>query len=108
MLDSKNIEVVAESIISNNPEPVVRYRLLRDIFELLPGDRDLTLAKHNLSNNRWVQELEQEQWPDGSWGRLHSKDYKAKQRIPTTEFGVHRALALGLQPTHPLLTRTSK
>ena len=97
---------VAEQVLESDPDPVVRLRLLRDIFRQPLDSDEVMQAKRNLSNSRWVQELESEQWGDGSWGRFHTMDTKVKQKISTTEVGVSRALALGLDASHPILSRT--
>ena len=53
--------------------------------------------------SRCIRELADEQWEDGGWGRLvHSRNTKLKQKIASTEVGVERALALGLDATHPI------
>ena len=96
---------VAEKILTNNPEPVVQLRLLRDVLRRPLDSAEVMQAKLNLSSNRWVQELKHEQWNDGSWGRFHTEDTKARQKIATTEAGVGRALALGLDASHPVLRR---
>ncbi|NIW13648.1 MAG: hypothetical protein GWN31_06900, partial [Candidatus Thorarchaeota archaeon] len=41
----------------------------------------------------------------GSWGRIHSRDYTIKQKIPNTEYGVEKAIALGLGFDHPILKK---
>jgi len=64
-------------------------------------------ARRDLATSRHVKELEQGQWPDGSWGRLHSQDTRARQTLPTTEAGVERALALGLDADHPILQKAT-
>ena len=100
------IKEITEQILAGDPDPVVQLRLLRDVLRRPPDSAEVTQAKKNLSSNRWVQELEREQWSDGSWGRFHTMDTKAKQKIRTTEIGANRALALGLDPSHPILRRT--
>lgn len=72
----------AEQIVDGDPDPVVRFRLLRDVLCTAPDCGELERARQQLRKSRWVQELESEQWEDGSWGTLHSKDYNAKQKIP--------------------------
>ncbi len=101
------IQDQALRILSQGPDPVVRYRLTRDVLLTPPEDHELSLARNDLLTSRWVQALEREQWGDGSWGRLHSQDYRAKQKVPTTEAGVQRALALGLDATHPVLQKAA-
>ena len=60
--------------------------------------------RKNWSDSRWVRELAEEQRSDGGWGPFHSRSTLLKQRIPSTEVGVERALALGLDASHPILT----
>jgi hypothetical protein len=50
-----------------------------------------------------VRELAAEQHADGSWGAFHSRSTNTNQKIPSTEVGVARAFALGLDATHPIL-----
>jgi len=99
------IEELAGKILMEDPDPVVRFLLLRDVLKRPPHDQELVLVRRELSENRWVQLLEQEQWEDGSWGRLHSQDTQAKQKIATTEYGVAKAVDLGLDADHPILAK---
>jgi hypothetical protein len=101
------IQATAQRVLGQDPDPVVRWLLLRDVLRREPGDAELGRAGESLATSRWVCQLEGEQWEDGSWGRLHSMDYRAGQRIPTTEVGVERALALGLPADHPILVRAA-
>lgn len=98
MLDQ--IEQIARQILDSNPDAVVRRRLLRDVLGL-PVDGSA------LENSLRVRELAQEQRQDGSWGRFHSQDSRLKQEILTTEMGVERALALGLEASHPILQKAA-
>lgn len=91
-------------ILDSHPDPVVAYRLQRDLL-CIPV-LELRAEKMALDANPWVQQLIREQHPDGGWGRFHSRDSTAKQKITTTEFGVQRGLALGLDASHPLFCRT--
>jgi hypothetical protein len=101
------VQATAQRILALDPDPVVRWLLLRDLLGGEPGNRELARAQELLLTSRWVRQLEGEQWEDGSWGRLHSMDHGAGQRIPTTEVGVERALALGLPADHPVLVRAA-
>jgi len=86
----------------------VRFRLLRDV-PARPSDSPETVqTRHDLSTSRWVRELEREQRADGSWDRFHSMDSQAWHKIPTTEAGVERALALGLDVDHPILSKAAR
>jgi hypothetical protein len=94
--------------LQENPDPVVRFRLLRDVLQRPPNSTEMVQARVDLAKSRWIQQLADEQWPDGSWGRLHSQDSNARQWILTTEVGVERALALGLEADHPILRKTAQ
>ena len=97
------VKEIACRTLQATSDAVVRTRLARDVLGL-PANHPVWLqARRELDEHRWVQVLRGEQRPDGSWGRLHSQDVTAGQRIPTTEAGVARALALGLDADHPML-----
>ncbi len=96
---------IAQRLLETNPDPAVRVRLLRDVIECDPTDPELIRAKRDLENSHWVNILRDGQQRDGSWDRFHSADTKRKREIPTTEFGVERALALGLDESHPILQK---
>jgi len=95
------IDQVAGKVLADDPDPVVRFRLLRDVMRLDMGGS----AKHLGAASRWVRLLEQSQHADGGWGRFHSADTRARTSIPTTEFAIDRALALGLDAEHPVVER---
>jgi hypothetical protein len=97
------VQQVAAQVLASDPGPVVRHRLLRDVLGRPPEDGQLVSVRESLAQSRWVRLLAAEQWEDGSWGRLHSQDSGARQKIPTTEVGVERSVALGLQAEHPIL-----
>jgi len=94
---------IANRLLGGTLDPVVRLRVLRDVLGRPESDEELRQAGVELENNTWVQQLVREQWDDGSWGRLHSQDASAAQKVPTTEVAVQRALALGLDRRHPVL-----
>lgn len=100
------IQGIARRILESNPEPVPRYRLMRDVLSLPPEDKELQNARKDLEHCPQVQQLLHEQYDDGSWGPFHSRDSQQKKAIPCTEAGVERALALGLDADHPALQKT--
>jgi hypothetical protein len=102
------VHEIAGRILAGDPDPVVRFRLLRDVLARPPDSPELAQAQRDLSTSRWVRELEREQREDGSWGRFHSRDSQARRKIPTTEVGVERALALGLDVSHPILSKAAR
>lgn len=107
MLDMEIINT-ANQILADEPEAIIRIRLLRDVLGREPDDADLLQAKHDAEKSPWVANLSTEQKADGSWGAFHSRDSRVKQKIPTTEMGVARAINLGLDASHPILGNTAK
>ena len=99
------IHEIAKTILDSKPDPVVRYLLLRDVLRLPLDDSELLDSKSHLTENKWIQQLQEEQWDDGSWGRFHSQDTKRKQIIPTTEYAIRRACQLGLDLDNPMLQK---
>ena len=77
MLGLEEVYESAEKILLNGPDPVVRLRILRDALQKPEDSQEVIEARRNVINSRWVRVLTEEQWEDGSWGRLHSKDYGA-------------------------------
>lgn len=104
MSQALTISQIANRILESDPDPVVRFRIQRDVLQI-PASK-LTADKIELDASPWVQQLIREQHPDGSWGRFHSRDSQSKQKIITTEFGVARGLVLGLDASHPIFCRT--
>ena len=88
-------------ILEEDPDPVVRFRLLRDVLRLKPDSDTLVRAHKETLKSRWVRELANEQKEDGSWGRFHSA-VKCKGKIVTTKAAVERGLALGLEASDPI------
>ncbi len=101
------IEDVAARMLAHDPGVVVRYRLLRDVLRLSADAPDLQEARANLEHSQCIHALAAEQWADGGWGAFHSRSTFSKQKIPSTEVGVERAVALGLDPFHPILSKAS-
>jgi len=104
----RTIEETAAEILARNPGAVVRYRLLRDVLQRPRDDAELQGAQESLQESRRIQALAAEQWKDGSWGAFHSRSTRRKQKIPSTEMGVARALSLGLDASHPILQKAAK
>lgn len=100
------IEEITKRILRENPDPVVRLRLLRDVLKVPSYADKIIQARQQMLKNRWMLELKREQEKDGSWGRFHSMDSKSKKKIKTTEFGVKRGLALGLEATDSIFRDT--
>lgn len=96
---------IARSLLADGPDAVVRLRLLAQVLHEPDGSRILRRARNAAAGSPWVSRLVAEQTADGGWGRFHSRDTRAQPKTPTTEFAVARAVALGLDGTHPMLRR---
>jgi len=108
MNHDKYINEAADCLLQIRPDPVPRYRILRDILRRPDGDPELDDAKTAALGSRWVNELTEEQNRDGGWGRFHSMNSKARRRVATTEGGVARAVQIGLNPGDKILERATK
>jgi hypothetical protein len=100
-----DLEAIALKILDMNPDPVPRFRLLRDVLELGPTDPAYSDAKRALQGSKWTALLIDSQWADGTWGRFHTQDSRVKQPFPTTERAIAIALDLGLDAQGPPLQR---
>lgn len=93
----------AQKLLSENMNPVVRYKLLKDVVGVSADKPEMKMLKEEVLKNPLVHELEEEQQYDGSWGRLHSIDYSVKKKFPTTFIAVERALYIGLDKSDNIL-----
>jgi hypothetical protein len=100
------IREIGERLQSDDPDPVVRFRLLRDVLGVGTDDPAYRSARRSLDRSRWVRQLAEEQHADGSWGRFHSGDASIRRAVPTTEFAVARGLAVGLDSRHRVFRKT--
>jgi len=97
----ETIEKTAQDILQDRPDPVVHFRLLRDVLKVSSNTDSLLKAKEKTLQSCWVSELRHEQREDGSWGRFHSA-MKSEGKIVTTEAAVERGIALGLDANDPI------
>ena len=101
------IEAAARELLQREPGPVVRHLLLRDVLRQPCGSRERAAARRAIDDCRAVLVLAAEQRADGGWGRFHTAERGASGRVPCTEYGLERALALGLDARHPMLHRAA-
>ncbi|MHB9031697.1 MAG: hypothetical protein ACYC6L_01490 [Anaerolineae bacterium] len=107
LFQDADLTAAAHRLLALNPQPVPRYRLLRDVLRLPGSDIELTAARSALDAVPAVRKLAAAQLADGSWGRFHSQDTSVRQPFATSEAAIERALALGLDVRGPLLARTA-
>jgi len=102
-LTRDDVRAMCLELLRAKPDPSVRVRLLRDGLQVPSGDARVQAACEALEDSSHVTLLRNEQRGDGSWGRLHSRDTAARQSVPTTEWAVERAVAIGIDTGHPIL-----
>ena len=76
--------------------PAVRYKLLFSILDTPYEDESLQTLREEFLKSDIVEEMYQLQDEYGGWGRLRSKDYSVKAKIPTSATGINRCLYIGL------------
>ena len=96
---------VAKRVLALDPDPIPRFRLIRDVLGGTPGDAEFEDAQSCLTDSKWVKLLENAQYIDGTWGRYHTQDTKVKQPIPTTEVALAMALDSGLDAGSKVIRR---
>jgi hypothetical protein len=107
MFHLDEITCLAESLLAKNPDPIPRFRLIRDVLALPNTDPRWIESQRAAAKSPWVVELEDTQQENGTWGRFHSQDTTVRQRFVTTECAVQRALLLGLDKNSDLLKRAA-
>ncbi len=96
MITKEQFEWMAGHLFDFCPYPAVRYKILFQLLDRPYGDTDLVKLRPEFLKSDIVEELYQAQTTNGGWGRLNSKDYSAKDKIPTSTVGINRALYIGL------------
>ncbi len=104
-MKTESLAAIAAKVLSLDPQPVPRFRLLRDVLLLKHDDPELISAKTAALQTHWVKELENAQESNGIWGRFHSQDTKVKKTFRTSEAAIQRALSLGLDKDDVILKR---
>ncbi len=98
---------MARDLLLLDPQPAVRHLLLRDVLGKAHDSPEAREARTSLGRSGSVMDLAAAQKRDGGWGAFHSAGGRTGRGIATTEAGVERALALGLDPAHPILLKAS-
>jgi len=100
------VDETAGRLLRVSPDPVPKLRILRDLLDMPEDSRDVLKARADINSSRWFVALSSEQLEHGGWARFHSMDSTSRNSIATTEFGVQRALEIGLTREDPLLQKT--
>jgi len=103
-----DLESIADRILAMDPDPVPRFRLLRDVLWLDPASTAYREAEMALQGSKWIALLHNSQQPDGTWGRFHTQDTTVKQPFLTTEAAIRAALDIGLDQHSPVLQKVQQ
>lgn len=96
MLTHEEFRKHAEALLEFCQYPAVRYKVLFSLLDVPYQDGELTALRKEFLKSDIVEEMYQTQDIHGGWGKLRSKDYSAKARIPTSGVGIERCLYIGL------------
>ncbi len=105
LFTQRDLITAAEQLLEMKPDPVPRFRLLRDVLQVNPREAAYREAMQSLEGSKWIALLRDTQLEDSTWGRFHSQDSRLKQPFPTTENAISTALACGLDKDHPILAK---
>ena len=101
-----DLKTTAERLLEMHPDPVPRFRLMRDVLHLDPADATYRDAEKGIEGSKWFVLLQDSQLADGTWGRFHTQDTRLKQPFPTTETAIAVALDSGADQHSPILQKT--
>ncbi|MHB1355572.1 MAG: hypothetical protein ACYCZF_06315 [Anaerolineae bacterium] len=101
----QDIKRSARHLLSLGVQAAPRWRILRDILKTPATEFKYHFDRAFVVLVPSAVKLAAAQLEDGSWGRFHSQDTTSKQRFPTSEYAIERALALGLNNDQRVLKR---
>lgn len=96
MLNKETFQKHAMALYDFCEYPAVRYKILFSLLDTPYEDESLSRLRGEFLHSDIVEEMYQTQGENGGWGRLRSKDYSVKAKIPTSEVGIERCLYIGL------------
>lgn len=76
--------------------PAVQYKVRFSLLDTPYEDEELSALRKIFLKSDIVEEMYQTQDVNGGWGRLRTKDYSVKAKIPTSGVGIERCLYIGL------------
>lgn len=97
MLTRSDLKTFAERLYDYCPYPAVKYKIVTSVLDLPPDDARVRELYPQFLKSDIVEEMFETQDRYGGWGKLQSKDYSAKDKIPTSAAGIERCLYIGLQ-----------
>lgn len=96
MITKKEFRQHAEALLDFCEYPAVQYKVRFSLFDTPYEDEKLSALRREFLKSDIVEEMYQTQDINGGWGKLRSKDYSVKARIPTSGVGIERCLYIGL------------
>lgn len=83
------------------PDPVPQYIIKKEIAHSSSNE----VEYNELRESKWYQQLANEQWKNGSWGRFHTQDTKSQlnQKFTTTESAIRRTRELALDKNDAMI-----
>lgn len=96
MITKKEFEEHARALLEFCQYPAVQYKVKFAFLDTPYQDENLSLLRKAFLHSDIVEEMYETQDMYGGWGRLQSKDYSVKAKIPTSGVGIERCLYIGL------------
>ncbi|MDX1359670.1 MAG: hypothetical protein R3232_12625, partial [Clostridia bacterium] len=78
MYDISKIKALGQKLLYMNPDPVPRFRILKDILSVAPDNSDYNEAKRDMLNSKAYDIVASSQDPNGLWGQFHTQNTKIK------------------------------
>lgn len=96
MLTQSEFRKHAAALLDFCQYPAVQYKVRFSLLDIPYQDEELTALRRDFLKSDIVEEMYQTQDIHGGWGKLRSKDYSVKAKIPTSGVGIERCLYIGL------------
>ena len=101
---TEELQNVIDCFAAQVSDPFPQYIFRKEILRETPSHSECAAIK----KSKWYQQLTEDQWENGSWGRFHTQDTKTLrvQKFVTTEFALRRARDLSLERDDPIIQKT--
>lgn len=95
-ITEKEFRKHGEALLDFCEYPAVQYKVRFSLFDTPYEDEELSAMRGDFLKSDIVEEMYQTQDINGGWGKLRSKDYSVKAKIPTSGVRIERCLYIGL------------
>lgn len=96
MITTKELREHAAALLRFCEYPAVQYKVRLSLLDVSYQDEKLSVLRREFLESDIVEEMYQTQDINGGWGKLRTKDYSVKAKIPTSGVGIERCLYIGL------------